>query len=94
MATLHKSEVLANSTELARGERFHPQEYPVPYKHSKSRRHKFSKPKYKYKVTNCPEYNDALRRLGDITIWFTEEAIEQWHPVKMSTASYRDGVAA
>jgi|GEM_PF-1524293 len=45
------------------------------------RRHKFSKPKYK--VTNWTEYNDALRRRGDITIWFTEEAIEQWRPVKL-----------
>jgi hypothetical protein len=47
---------------------------PVPYKHNESRRHKFSKPKYK--VTNWPEYNAALRRRGDITIWFTEEAID------------------
>lgn len=53
----------------------------MPYKHNESRRHKFSKPKYK--VTNWTEYNDALRRRGDITIWFTEEAIEQWHPVKL-----------
>lgn len=52
----------------------------MPYKHNESRRHKFSKPKYK--VTNWTEYNDALRRRGDITIWFTEEALEQWHPVK------------
>jgi hypothetical protein len=34
-------------------------------------------------LTNWPEYNDALRQRGDITIWFTEEAIEQWHPVKL-----------
>jgi hypothetical protein len=32
--------------------------------------------------TNWPEYNDALRRRGDITIWFNEKAVEQWHPVK------------
>lgn len=53
---------------------------PVPYKHSESRRHKFIKPKYK--VTNWPEYNDALRRRGDITIWFTEAAIDEWRPAK------------
>jgi hypothetical protein len=52
----------------------------VPHKHNASRRHKFSKPKYK--VTNWPEYNEALRRRGDITIWFTKEAIDGWHPVK------------
>jgi hypothetical protein len=42
----------------------------VPYKHSQSRSHKFTKPKYK--VTNWPEYNDALRRRGDFTIWFSD----------------------
>jgi len=58
----------------------HLQSQPVPYKHNESRRHKFTKPKYK--VTNWPEYNDALRRRGDITIWFTEEAIAEWRPAK------------
>jgi hypothetical protein len=52
----------------------------LPYKHNENRRHKFTKPKYK--VTNWPEYNDALRRRSDITIWFTKEAIDGWHPVK------------
>ncbi len=52
----------------------------MPYKHNESRRHKFTKPKYK--VTNCPEYNDALRRRGDITIWFTEVTINEWRPAK------------
>jgi hypothetical protein len=47
----------------------------VPYKHNEIRCHKFTKPKYK--VTNWPEYNDALRRRGDITIWFTEAAINE-----------------
>jgi hypothetical protein len=53
----------------------------VPDKHTESCRHKLTKPKYK--VTNWPEYNDALRQRGDIMIWFTEEPIEQWHPVKL-----------
>jgi hypothetical protein len=35
----------------------------VPYKHAEGPRHKFNKPKYK--VTNWPEYNDALRKHGD-----------------------------
>ena len=52
----------------------------MPYKHNESRSHKFTKPKYK--VTNWPEYNEALRRRGDITIWFTQEAIDGWHPLK------------
>lgn len=57
----------------------------MPYKHSENRRAKFTKPKYK--VTNWPEYNDALRRCGDVTIWFTEESIEQWHPAKSAARS-------
>ena len=48
----------------------------MPYKHNESRRHKFSKPKYR--VTNWPEYNAALQRWGDLTIWFTEEAQSAW----------------
>lgn len=35
-------------------------------------------PKQKYKVTNWSEYNKALRRRGDITVWLSDEAISQW----------------
>jgi hypothetical protein len=52
----------------------------MPYKHNESRRHKIEKARYK--VTNWPEYNKALRQRGDITIWFTEEALAAWHPGK------------
>ena len=52
----------------------------MPYKHNESRRHKYKKPHYK--VTNWPDYNNALRQGGDITIWFTEEAIAHWRPAK------------
>jgi len=52
----------------------------MPYKYNESRRDKFDKPRYK--VTNWKDYNNALRRRGDITIWFTEEAIAEWHPAK------------
>jgi hypothetical protein len=31
-------------------------------------------------VTNWPEYNATLKRRGDFTMWFTEEAIAQWRP--------------
>ena len=48
----------------------------MPYKHNDSRRHKFEKAKYK--VTNWSEYKDALRKRGDITIWFTDSAIHAW----------------
>lgn len=52
----------------------------MPYKHNESRRHKIKKSLYR--VTNWREYNESLRKRGDITVWFTEEAIEKWHPAK------------
>src|SRR6202051_4995770 len=59
----------------------------MPYKHNKSRRPKMEKARYK--VTNWPEYNKALRQRGDITIWFTEEALAAWHPAKTGAISKR-----
>ena len=50
----------------------------MPHKHNNSRRHKFKKAKYR--VTNWSEYNDALRKRGDITVWFTDEEIDAWVP--------------
>ena len=38
--------------------------------------------KSRYKVTNWHDYNNGLRQRGDVTIWFTEEAIADWHPEK------------
>jgi hypothetical protein len=52
----------------------------MPYKHNESRRHKINKSRYQ--VTNWHDYNNGLRQRGDVTIWFTEEAIAGWHPVK------------
>ena len=52
----------------------------MPYKHNESRRHKIEKARCK--VTNWLEYNKASRQRGDITIWFTEEALAAWHPAK------------
>jgi hypothetical protein len=39
-------------------------------------------PKYKtkYSVKNWPEYEQALRDRGDVTIWFSEDAIVGWIP--------------
>ena len=52
----------------------------IPYKHNEKRRHKIQKSRYK--VTNWKEYNDSLRNRGDITVWFTEAALKDWHPEK------------
>jgi hypothetical protein len=39
-------------------------------------------PKYKtkYRVSNWAEYDRALVRRGDITLWISEDAIEGWKP--------------
>jgi hypothetical protein len=35
--------------------------------------------KQKYKLRNWSEYNEALRRRGDITIWLSSDAVAQWY---------------
>jgi len=35
--------------------------------------------KNKYVIRNWPEYNKALIQRGSITLWFSEDAIDQWH---------------
>ena len=44
--------------------------------HKRANRH----PKYKtaYRVKNWPEYDQALRDRGDITLWLSQEAIDVW----------------
>ncbi len=39
-------------------------------------------PKYKtnYHVTNCADYDRALVKRGDITLWISEDAIGEWTP--------------
>src|SRR5450755_2651709 len=49
---------------------------PMPYKFNEGRRHKF--PKARYRVTNWPDYDAALVRRGELTVWLTEEAIAAW----------------
>ncbi len=39
------------------------------YKHAKQKR---------YHVRNWAEYDEGLRRRGDLTVWFDEEAIANW----------------
>src|SRR5260370_7266130 len=45
----------------------------VPFKHHAEHRHHIPKPRYR--VTNWPEYDAALRRRGSLTVWFTDEAV-------------------
>jgi len=40
-----------------------------------------TKVKSSYQVTNWREYNESLVNRGDITIWFSEDALDRWeHP--------------
>ena len=49
----------------------------MPYKFDEGRRHKFAKARYR--VTNWPDYDAALARRGELTVWLTDEAIAAWH---------------
>lgn len=48
----------------------------MPFKHNAPHRDKFEKAKYR--VTNWPEYNESLRRRGDETVWFCQDAVAEW----------------
>jgi hypothetical protein len=55
----------------------------MPHKFNAGRRHKFAKKRYR--VTNWAEYNESLRRRGDLTIWTTDEALVQWTAPRRKT---------
>ncbi|WP_171181223.1 IS5 family transposase [Ruegeria sp. HKCCD8929] len=55
----------------------------MPYKFNDARRDKF--PKAKYPVTNCSEYNESLRQRGDVTIWVSEDVVENWASPRRKT---------
>ena len=50
----------------------------MPYKFNEPHRHKI--PRARYRVQNWPEYDRALQRRGDLTVWVTPEAIAAWQP--------------
>jgi hypothetical protein len=47
---------------------------------SKSRSKVHPKYKARFRVTNWSEYDRALVRRGDLTLWFTSELIAAWQP--------------
>lgn len=55
----------------------------MPHKFNADRRDKF--PKAKYAVINRPEYNDALRARGDLTVWFDNGAAGKWRAPRRKT---------
>ena len=48
----------------------------VPFKANAKGRHHL--PKQKRRLTNWPAYEASLRQRGDLTVWFSEEAIAAW----------------
>jgi Transposase DDE domain len=50
----------------------------MPCKVNQERRHRI--PKVRYRVKNWRDYDAALHRRGDLTVWVTAEAIEAWTP--------------
>jgi hypothetical protein len=50
----------------------------MPYKVNEKRRHRI--PKARYRVQNWRDYDAALRRRGDLTVWVTPAAMAAWTP--------------
>ncbi|MPR13722.1 hypothetical protein FS320_43670 [Microvirga tunisiensis] len=50
----------------------------MPYKVNEKRRHEIQKACYR--VQNWREYDAALRRRGDLTVWVTPGAMAAWKP--------------
>ncbi len=42
-------------------------------------------PKKKYRVTNWTEYNEGLRRRGDLAVWISEDALALWSAPRRTT---------
>jgi hypothetical protein len=55
----------------------------MPHKFNADRRAKI--PKQKRRVTNCAEYDESLRRRGDLTVWISEAALAVWSAPRRTT---------
>jgi hypothetical protein len=55
----------------------------MPHKFNAARRDKI--PKQKYRVTNWAEYNESLRRRGDLTVWISDDALGLWSAPRRTT---------
>ena len=64
----------------------------MPFKHNAARRHRI--PKVRYRVQNWQTYEAGLKRRGDLTLWFDEDALTGWQAPRRRTpggqASYSD----
>ena len=49
----------------------------MPYKYNQSRRHHFKKSVTR--IQDWKSYNKSLKKRGDMTIWLSQDVIDQWH---------------
>ncbi len=49
----------------------------MPYRYPTRRQYEYTKKPYR--VRNWLAYESALRKRGELTLWFSEDAIESWH---------------
>jgi len=49
----------------------------MPYRYPKRSQYKYTKKPYR--VRNWSAYETALRKRGELTLWFSKEAIQAWH---------------
>ena len=55
----------------------------MPHKFNADHRDKI--PKQKHRVTNWAEYNEGLRRRGDLTVWISEDILGLWSAPRRMT---------
>ncbi|MEO9778941.1 MAG: transposase [Sedimentitalea sp.] len=55
----------------------------MPHKFNATRRVKI--PKQKHRVTNWAEYNESLRRYGDLTVWMSDAVLGLWSAARLTT---------
>jgi len=55
----------------------------MPHKFNTDRRDQI--PKQKHRVTNWTEYNEGLRRRGDLAVWISEDALALWSAPRRTT---------
>lgn len=49
----------------------------MAYRYPKRNQYKYTKKPYR--IRNWPAYETALRKRGELTLWFSQEAIQAWH---------------
>ena len=59
----------------------------MPFKANDKHRHKI--PRARYRVKNWRDYDAALRRRGDLTVWVTPAALAAWTPPRTAAAGDR-----